>query len=218
MAATRGSNELELPGRLHPVLALLAFLPIMTIILIGLGIAVETTPPIGLLALFAVVIVSCLGLMYNAIQTISGGTIVLEVDGLRVRRLLREDTYPWSTLEACKVTPATGTFGDDALAETDERVGLGLFLKGSEREREHDLDADVVLCAGDRINIQPLMQLAAKIETARKKASTPQRRPVGRPLAAGARAQFQQRPNSQRSGRAPADPVAAFRQKSASDT
>ena len=56
--------------------------------------------------------------------------------------------------------PGTGTLGDNALASPDDRIGVVLFVRGTDRQREHDLDADVVLCAGDSTDMQAMMRIA----------------------------------------------------------
>ncbi len=50
--------------------------------------------------------------------------------------------------------------GDNALASPDDRIGVVLFVRGTDRQREHDLDADVELCAGDSTDMQAMMRIA----------------------------------------------------------
>lgn len=216
-----GQGPIEIPGRLHPVLALTTFVPVLTIIMISLVLAVEVMPPIPLLILLLLVVGCCLMLVVTSLQVMLGGKITMDQEGLTISRLLSEDTYPWASLDACKVTPGTGTFGDDALVEVGDRVGLGLFLRGSKRERDHDLDADVIVCASDKADVQTMMQIANKIQAGIKRASEPVKRGPARAPQRG-RPQFMQRPGgapARRPGapapaaprRASADPVAQFR-------
>ncbi|MFT7576865.1 MAG: hypothetical protein ACI9XZ_003256, partial [Alphaproteobacteria bacterium] len=94
--------------------------------------------------------------------------------------------------------------------------GVGLFIKGLDRSREHDLDADVILCAGSKNSLQPLMQIANKVDVALKRA----KEPAGRGLARGPQSSQQQpvrqrNPGARRpaSAKAKVDPVAAFRNR-----
>ncbi|MGI9475721.1 MAG: hypothetical protein ACR2PI_03385 [Hyphomicrobiaceae bacterium] len=209
-------NEIELPGNMNPVLALLGFLPVMIIIMIALALAVENTP-IPLMILLVLVCGCCVMLSWTALQVLLGGKLTLGEDSLTVHRFLSETSYPWGAIEGCKVMPATGTFGDDALVELDERAGVGLFLRGLDRRRDHDLDADVVLCAGSRSHLQPLMQIANKVQAGIKRAEAPVRRPPARAPQSGQRQQFRQRrPAARKPAAAQADPVAAFRNRAAS--
>lgn len=208
-------NEIELPGNMNPVLAMLGFLPMMTIIMIGLALAVEKTP-IPLIILLLLVAGCCVMLSWAALQVLLGGKLTFDENGLTVHRLLSETHYPWGSIEGCKVMLATGTFGDDALVEMDERAGVGLFLRGLDRRREHDLDADVVLCAGARSRLQPLMQIANKVQAAIKRAEAPVRRPPTRAPQGAQRQQFRQRrPGAAKPAAAKEDPVAAFRNRAA---
>lgn len=214
------SDELELPVRMHPVIAMLAFLPMMALILILLTLVVEKTPPIPLLVLFTAVAGCCVMLSWTALKTMLGGRLTLTSEGLKVNHLLSEVIYPWPMIDACKVMPATGTFGDDALVEPEDRVGLGLFLKGSQRERAHPLDADVVLCAGDKVDVQVMMRLAARVDSTLQKANAHGRRPAANTTVPGA---LGLSPNSQRQARRPrgqtaADPVAEFRNRATAKT
>lgn len=51
--------------------------------------------------------------------------------------------------------PAVGTLGNAPLQDQDERAGAGLFVGGLGGTREHNLDAEVVPCAGDRGTSRP---------------------------------------------------------------
>lgn len=213
-APLKGSTEIDLPGRIHPVLAMLAFLPMMATILIALALLVEDLPPIPLVVILGVVLVCCAMLSWTALQIMLGGKLIIEQDGLKVTRLLAEENYPWSTLDACKVMPATGTLGDDALVDADDRVGLGLFIKGTDRKRAHDLDADIVLCAGDKIDVQNLMRIAQKVQAGINRSKEPAKRSMARQPAPGQRQEF--RPRRAPATKKPAakiDPVAQFRNR-----
>jgi hypothetical protein len=192
---------------MHPVIALLVFVPVLIIIMMALVLATELTPPVPLLVLFAIVAVCCAMTSLTAMQFMLGGELAFEPDGLVIKRLLSSETYPWRSIQSCKVMPATGTFGDDALAETNNRVGIGLFLHGTTRQRDHDLDADVIVTAGDKDEVQQLMRIVGKIEAGIKRAMSQNHGPAGaRPANAAPRPrqQFQQRPNHQQAGHPPA--------------
>ena len=218
--APRGQAEIELPGTINPVLAVLGFLPLMTIIMIALALAVEQTP-MPLMILLLLVAGCCAMLSFTALQVLLGGKLTFDDEGLTVHRFLSEQRFPWPSIEGCKVMLATGTFGDDALAEIDNRTGLGLFIRGLDRVREHDLDADIVLCAGSKDRLQPLMQIASKVDAAAKRGQVPGRQVVGRSTPAPGRApqSGQRRPVRQRPAgarkpdAAKVDPVAAFRNR-----
>lgn len=208
-----GRNEVELPGNLNPVLAVLGFLPVMTMILVALALAVEETP-LPLMILLVLVIGCCAMLSLTALQVLLGGKLSFDDEGLTVHRFLSQQRYPWTSIEACKVMPATGTFGDNALSEIEERAGVGLFLRGLDRRRDHDLDADVVLCAGPKSKLQPLMQIANKVQAAIKRSQAPVKRAPARAPQTRQRQQFRQRKPGQRpSNAAKVDPVAAFRNR-----
>jgi len=192
---------------------MLGFLPMMTVILIALALAVEKTP-LPLMVLLILVAGCCVMLSWTALQVLIGGKLTVDDDGLTVHRFLSQERYPWSSIEACKVTLATGTFGDDAFVEMDGRAGVGLFIRGLDRRREHDLDADVILCAGLRTHLQPLMQIANKVDAAVKRARVPMKRAPARAPHSGQRQQFRQRqPGVRRPSAAKVDPVAAFRNR-----
>ncbi len=178
--AAASHETLELPGRLHPVVGILAFLPMLVIVLTVVGLVLEPQP-ILLIGLLAIVIGSCAVLSWQALSIILGGELEFMPEGLKVKRLLREEVYPWGTIEYCKVMPATGTLGDDALAAPEDRVGVGLFVRGLDRVRDHDLDADVVLCAGDREDVQAMMRIAQRVQKAIERAEAYSKR---RPTAA----------------------------------
>ena len=209
-------TEVEIPGSMHPVLALLTFIPVMAVILITLALMVERAPSFGLFVLLCAVVVSCVWLAAAALQVMLGGKVRFEDDGVRVSYLFSETTYPWATLDGCKVTLATGTLGDNSLVENDDRAGVGLFIRNSPRRRVHDLDADVVLCAGVKGNLQPLMQLAAKVDAAiKRKHGAPRGLPGVAPK--GVAPKFNRRPGKARpASAAKADPVASFRNRAKS--
>ena len=128
----QGNHEtLELPGRMHPVLGVLAFLPIMIIIVGILGLILETPPPL-FMAIFASVLVCCAIISWQALAIMLGGSVEFMPEGLKVKRLFQEQVYPWRTLEKCKVMPGTGTLDDNAFAGPENRVGVGLFVRGSD--------------------------------------------------------------------------------------
>ena len=177
----QGNHEtLELPGRMHPVLGVLAFLPIMIIILGILALILETPPPL-FMAIFASVLVCCAIISWQALAIMLGGSVEFMPEGLKVKRLFQEQVYPWRTLEKCSVMPGTGTLGDNALAGPEDRVGVGLFVRGGDRQREHDLDADVVLCTGDSTNVQAMMRIAQHVQKAIERADANARRQARRP-------------------------------------
>lgn len=210
-AAYGKETEVKIPGSMHPALAMLTFVPIMAVILIGLALTVEKSPPLPLFALLCLVIASCVWLAVTSLRIMLGGKVKFEDDGIRVSRLFSETSYPWAALEACKVTLATGTLGDVSLVEADDRAGVGLFLRNSTRRRVHDLDADIVLCAGVKGNLQPLMMLAQKVDSAIKRSHAA---PRGLPGVApsGPPRKFNQRPKRPAAS-AKADPVASFRNR-----
>lgn len=208
-----GKDGIELPGNMHPVLALLAFLPLVTAIMIMLALFVEETP-FPLIVLFVFVLGCCVLLSWTALQMLLGGKLTFDDAGLTVHRLFSTSHYPWPSVEGCKVMPATGTFGDDPLTEMKDRVGLGLFLRGLDRKREHDLDADEVLCAARSENVQRLMQIAGKVQTTLKQANGPATRAPSRPIVAGMQRQSRTRQSGERrTSSPPADPVKAFRNR-----
>ena len=177
----QGNHEtLERPGRMHPVLGVLAFQPIMIIILGILALILETPPPL-FMAIFASVLVCCAIISWQALAIMLGGSVEFMPEGLKVKRLFQEQIYPWRTLEKCSVMPGTGTLGDDALARPEDRVGVGLFVHGGDRQREHDLDADVVLCTGDSSNVQAMMRVAKRVQKAIERADADARRQARRP-------------------------------------
>ncbi len=174
-------DTLELPGRLHAVVGILAFLPMMVIALTVVGLILEPQP-ILLIGILTLVLGSCVMLSWQALSIILGGELEFMPEGLKVKRLFQEQIYPWGTLEYCKVMPATGTLGDDALAPPEDRVGVGLFVRGLDRAREHDLDADVVLCAGDRDNVQAMMRIAQRVQKAIERAEAYSKRRPSRAM------------------------------------
>lgn len=187
------SSQIDIPARMHPVLGALAFVPIMLIILTIMALLVEDKPATLLLPFLGLIVICCGLLSWTALQTMLGGTLEFAPDGLKIKRFLSETTYPWHEIDACKVMPATGTFGDDALTEADQRVGVGLFLRGSKRDREHDLDADVIICAGDQQNVQAMMRIASRVEAALKRAQKPEPYLPPRGAQPAGRGTFQQR-------------------------
>ena len=56
------------------------------------------------------------------------------------------------------------------------------------RHREHDLDADVVLCAGDSGNVQAMMRIAQRAQKAIDRADAEARRQARRPSRASQQA------------------------------
>ena len=110
-----------------------------------------------------------------------GGSLEFMPEGLKVKRLFQENVYPWASLQTCKVMSATGTLGDNAFWDPADRVGVGLFVRGLDRQREHDLDADVVLCAGDSDNVQAMMRIAQRVQNAIERADANARRQARRP-------------------------------------
>ncbi len=172
-------NDFELPGRMNLIVALLAFVPMMIVIFILLALAVEPLQ-IPLVVLLFVVGACCAMLCYEALKIMLGGAMQVGDDALVVKRFLSEDVYPWATIEDCKVMPATGTLGDDPLSEASERIGLGLFLRNTERQREHDLDADIILCAGHKDDARNLIRLSQKVVLGLKRHHDGLKRPQAR--------------------------------------
>ena len=78
---TPGRSEVELPGNMNPVLAMLGFLPMMTIILIALALALEKTP-IPLIILLILVAGCCVMLSWTALQVLLGGKLTFDDEGL----------------------------------------------------------------------------------------------------------------------------------------
>lgn len=208
-------ETLDLPGRMHLVLAALAAVPIAIIVIAAAAMAVEA-PPLPFIGVMGVAMICCGLLAWQALSIIIGGKLQMTPEGLTVTRLFQQDFYPWQSIEHCKVIPATGTLGDDALADADQRVGVGLFLRGLDRQRDHDLDADVVLCAGDKANVQAMMRIAKRVEQACERVAAASRRRPGRstlaPSAAG-RPLRRRQPRPEAAAK-PADLVARFRNAS----
>lgn len=201
--------EMEYPGRFHPVLAQLTFVPILLIVFIALTFLVENVP-LPLALIFAALVACCGFLSFQALQTMIGGRVIIGPDGLTVRRFMTEEVYAWTDLDGAKVTPATGTFGDNPLLDQSQRVGLGLFIRNSGYEREHDLDPDKIICAADTVGVQRLMQIAERIQTAHKRALAPKPRQPARQRQPNQRKEFRNKPAP---AQAPADLVANFRGK-----
>lgn len=214
--AQEKSEVLELPGRMHPVLSALAIVPLAIVVLAVAGMAL-TPPPIPLIIILLVLIGCCLGLSWQAASHIMGGKLKMTPEGLKVSRLFREEIFPWASIEKCKVMPATGTFGDNPLSDAGQRVGVGLFLRDLPRKRDHDLDADVVLCAGDKENVQSMMRVAQRVQNAKERIEVASRRRPARAVpGAGAGAARPIRRRSPAAGKPqaaakPADLVARFR-------
>lgn len=196
--------ELELPAARHTLAYVLAGLPGL-IIAVLLAIAAINQPPLPLLALFLVVGVSCGALSLAAVQSIVGTKLIADSEGIKLNKFLDEQRYTWDQVESVKVLASTGTFGDDPFTEVNDRIGVGLFLRGLNRTRENEFDADLILCAGTKDHAAELVKIVEKLEGFKKRLSAPLARPIAKPTRqAHQREQF-------RSQRSTSDMVAAMR-------
>ena len=202
-AKPKRTVEVEIPKRMHPVLVMLVFLPLLLMLFMVASLIIENVP-IPLMLVFAVLLGCCGVLCREALKIMLGGSLVFSSEGLTIKRFMADETLPWAAIEAAKVTPATGTFGDNPLLEQSQRVGLGLFLRKSDYQREHELDPDQVICAGDATGVQRLMQIAERLQRATKQGNAP-KRAGARTRQTNQRKEFRQRPQPA------ADPVANFR-------
>lgn len=169
--------EIDLPAGRHTLAYVLAGLPLV-IITATLVTAALNQPPLPLLGLFLAVVASCSALALAAGQTVMGTKLTADRDGLQLKKFLDEQRYNWDQVEDVKVLAATGTFADDPFTEVNERIGIGLFLRGTDRVREHEFDADVILCAGTKEEAATLVKVVEKLQGFQKRLNAPMARPV----------------------------------------
>ena len=198
--------SIDLPTRAHPLLVILTLTPLALTIAV-LAMVVFEDVPWPLILLLMVVVGCSLVLSHTAGQYLLGGALIADENGITVKRLLGETVYPWNTVEDIKVTPATGTFGDDPFLETAKRIGAGLFLRNPERDREHEFDADVVLCSGSADETSLMMQIVQKANRQRELSERPALRAPVRRRQANQRQEFRAKPQAR-------NVVADFRKQS----
>jgi hypothetical protein len=166
-ATAGGLQEIRLEGRVHPLLYVLACVPILLAIFVVLLVAVETVS-LPLLALLVMMVGTAGSVAFVAIETMLGGKLLLQPKGLTIAKPFSQVTLAWTELADAKVVPATGTFGDNPFEETDNRIGLGLFLHVPGRKRAHNQDADLILLATEKEHATRLMLIAEKLQAALK--------------------------------------------------
>ena len=203
--------EIELPGAAHTLAYVLIALPAIIIALV-LATAALTKPPLPLLGLLVVVGACCGALAFVASQHVSGTKLVADADGLILKRMFGEQRYNWEQVEGMKLLAATGTFSDDPFTEVNDRIGIGLFLRGEDRIRENEFDADVMLCAGSKEDAAQQLKYIEKLESFPKRQSAPMpRQPVrAAPRQPNQRREFRATPSTN-------DMVAAMRNKRTSE-
>jgi hypothetical protein len=85
-----------------------------------------------------------------AIELMTKTTVRLDASGLHIDRLIGSSSHPWEVVDGVKMIPSMGSLADDPRTEARGRLGLGLFLKGSKKQRAHALDPDeVIITASD---------------------------------------------------------------------
>lgn len=213
MAGNEQNNTvLTLPGRFTPVLILAPIVSCCVIGFVGL-LAVVNKLPLFLIVPLAVAVLSAGILVLESLKQFLPQAITIRHDGLSVARGPFSQTYAWRDIQEIKLIAGTGTLGDDPLAKTAERLGLGLFLrqetapkrtarngaktKGSGSGAAHASaskdpeTADVIIGVGSVAQASAMVAICERLTSARKAASGAKtRRGYGRPPATGKRGEF----------------------------
>ena len=158
------ATRLPLPARRHAVLFGLLLLPASIILAIGAIIASQSQLAPTLLALMLILGASQFALIFLALQYWFDAELVVTDEGLTVRRFMNSETYPWPDVASIEVTPATGTLLDNPFCTLEQRIGVGLTLRGTVKSSKETAKADVIIAACDASHAIRMMQLAERIQ------------------------------------------------------
>ncbi len=168
--ATTEHTVIDLPGASNGFLIALAVIAAGLVATIAMML-VGRMAPIHISGLLAVVAAGCIVLIVLIADQMLGARLTVTDDVVIVSRLIGGGTYPWHKIEEVKVIAPTNSLGDNPFAETTRRLGLGLFLHGTGRNRESTLDADVILCAVAETRLEMLVALVERLNRMRPKSS-----------------------------------------------
>jgi Ca2+/Na+ antiporter len=154
-ALSTGPTEIDFPYRHQPTVAMLTVIPVVVAMFITMALLVDELPPIFLAGLLVAALVCCLLVSWFALKTMCASMRHQEPESHAMKRMIFQGTDNWPDIVA-----RTGS---------EHRVGPGLFPHGSAREREQESSGEAIMCARDKTDVQNMIRIAARVETARRK-------------------------------------------------
>lgn len=187
-------EALEFAARPNWLALMLAIVPAL-VVLQSLYVLVVKPVPIGLVLLILVTMGACGLVAAKAIESLMPTSVQLTEQGVDVNRTFGSQSFAWHDIEDIKLVPAPGTFADDPNRGLASRIGIGLFLKETAKDREDANVPDVVLFVGTDEDTSQLLGLMERIGRHRTRKAVPVRSgppKIGarRPVAAKAQGQF----------------------------
>lgn len=195
--AAPAANEpeaLEFAARPSWLALMLAIVPAL-VVLQGLYVLVVKPVPIVLILLILVTMGACGLVAAKAIEGVMPTGVHLTEQGVNINRTFGSQSFAWHEIEDIKFIPAPGTFADDPNRGLASRIGIGLFLKETAKDREDANVPDEVLFVGTDEDTSQMLGLMERINHHRTRKSGPVRSgppKIGarRPVAAKAQGQF----------------------------
>ena len=131
-----------------PIALFFLILPVSIVVMIGVTV-VSNSFPLHLLAVLAAVAGSCLFWIKTAAQQIGNVTIEMSAQTLIVRGLTGSQSYAWTDIEAIRLFDPGSTLADSRNHEGG-RVGIGMFLRTKDQNREEGAAPDVLVVTGTK--------------------------------------------------------------------
>jgi hypothetical protein len=152
----------------RPTALMIIFVVLPVLIMLQVSsIALSRGLPLPLMVLLIAVMASSIALAGASLELIMPVTLILNRQGLIVRRLLGAKLYGWSDIGDMRLVAANGQLSDDPQADGLKQVGIGLFLRSNQRsgnakpaaDARRDADSIIVSCASSHaLKLQELIE------------------------------------------------------------
>jgi hypothetical protein len=135
-------------------------------------------------------------LAYLTAQSLWGTTLKLDADGIAIERFFDKSAYPWHEIADVRVVYSGGMLNDNPRAEEEERLALGVYLKGGLAGSLDDRDPDIILCGASAKFAAQLGRLADTIRRNRTRHTAKPTGPQNRGRTAAQSPEFRRRAGS----------------------
>jgi hypothetical protein len=172
-----GPLSLEFASRPSWLAWVLCIVPGLIVLQSGYVLLVKPVP-LTLLLLLVMVIGTCGMLAVTALDAVMPTTVALTQDGVEIKRQLGTKTFGWSEIEDIKLVPAPGTISDDPTRKHANRIGVGLFLRATAKDRTDPNLADAILFVGTDEDTGQLLGIMEQINSYRSRRGSAPRGPA----------------------------------------
>jgi hypothetical protein len=120
--------------------------------------------PYVLIAILLVAAIMVSQLAVLLLQTLWGTTLKIDAEALTIVRLFKTVAYPWHEVADIRLSYSGGMLNDKPRSDEEDRLAVGLFLKGGVSQSPKDRDADLVLCTAPSSAAQQLTRLVETLK------------------------------------------------------